>query len=84
VRIARGYCLLGDNFVALETQRLSQQAAAPEFMIEMLATLPMNGGGGSYPVSTRKKMCALLVTYRQSAMQQLENRAAMPATFKEM
>jgi hypothetical protein len=29
-------------------------------------------------------MCALLVTYRQSAMQQLENRATMPVTFKEM
>jgi hypothetical protein len=39
---------------------------------------------GSYPAWTRKKMCGRLVTYRQSAMQQLENRETVPAMFKEM
>jgi hypothetical protein len=58
VRIARGYCLLGDNFVPLETQRLSQQAVAPEFKIEMLATLPMNGGVG-VTLFQRARKCAL-------------------------
>jgi hypothetical protein len=35
------------------------------------AALPWRGG---YPVSTRKKKCAYLVTYQHSAEQQFEKR----------
>jgi hypothetical protein len=75
--------LPGDNNAAPETRRWSQEL---QLLIQNGNPRNVAGarGGGSYPVSTRKKMCALLVTYRQSATQQLENRAPIPASFKEM